>query len=189
MTNLKNYFRPSLNFKEKADNWIRSNWGRRFRIGLLAGTIVVYPVYHLFTNGPFLNFTFNKKYNVDYQLPPHLQQLVQGELQKFRDQEARNPKDSKVTFCIQRDLKHLDSVGDGSLGVRFGAHIALPLYSLFTNEEQALDYCRKNMNEFEVFGKKLNILWDSPTGRELLSTMMLSPEVGLIILELPLQKT
>jgi hypothetical protein len=167
--------KSALTFKEQADRWILTKWGRRFRIGLLAGTIVAYPVYHLISHGPVLNFVFSKKYNVNYNIPAHLQLLVESELQKFRDHEARSPKDSKATFCIQNDLKNFDTVVDGSLGVRFGAQIGLPLYTRFTDEEQALNYLRENWGSFKIFGQKFPVLWDSPSGRDLLSTFVLSP--------------
>ena len=139
-----------MTFKEQADIWIRSSWGRRFRIGLLAGTIVSYPVYYLISHGPLLKQTFKAKYDVDYQLPPHLQLSIDEQLEKFRVIEARLPKDSKVTFSLQKNLKHLDSIAEGSLGVRFGAQIGLPLYTRFTNEEEALKYCRENLKDMKV---------------------------------------
>uniref|UniRef100_A0AC34GZA8 Uncharacterized protein n=1 Tax=Panagrolaimus sp. ES5 TaxID=591445 RepID=A0AC34GZA8_9BILA len=167
---------PLLTFKERADRWIQSTWGRRFRIGLLAGTIVAYPVYHLISYGPLINFSFSKRHNVDYRIPSHLQLLVESQLDKFREQECRSPKDSKATFCVQKDFKHFDSIADGSLGVRFGAHVGLPLYTTFTNEEQALNYLKENWDKFEIFGQKFPVLWDSPAGRDFLSTFVLSPE-------------
>ena len=95
------------------------------------------------------------------------------EHQKFCERELRLPKDAIVHFGIQKGLESVDSIAKGSLGVRFGAHVALPFYARFTSKEEALDYCKKNLPELKLFGKSIPINWDTPTGQELLSTFVL----------------
>uniref|UniRef100_A0AC34QKP8 Transmembrane protein n=1 Tax=Panagrolaimus sp. JU765 TaxID=591449 RepID=A0AC34QKP8_9BILA len=169
--------KEELSFKEKANIWIISKWGRRFRIGLLAGTVVIYPVYHLITNGPLLGYLFSKKHNVDsYDSVPYLKKIVDQEYLTFCEKEARLPKDAITNFLVQKNMESLDTIGDGSLGVRFGAQLALPFYTRFTSEEEALEYCRKNFPVLKLFGKTVEINWDTPTGKELLETFVLSPQ-------------
>uniref|UniRef100_A0A7E4VRL5 Transmembrane protein n=1 Tax=Panagrellus redivivus TaxID=6233 RepID=A0A7E4VRL5_PANRE len=162
-------------FTEKANAWIIGKWGRRFRIGLLAGTVVVYPVGYLITHGPLHKYFFEKNHSVDFNLPEHLQRLTLEELEKFQEMENRKPKNTIIDFGIQKNLESLDSIASGSLGVRFGAQVGLPFYAQFQSKDDALDYCQKNLPTLDIFGQKVPIIWDSPAGNELLDTFVLSP--------------
>jgi len=116
---------------------------------------------------------FYRKHEVDTELPSHLKTIIEEEHQKFCEREVRLPKDAIVTFGIQKDLESVDTIAKGSLGVRFGAHLALPFYARFTTKEEALEYCKKNLPELKLFGKRIPINWDTPVGDELLSTFVL----------------
>lgn len=75
----------------------------------------------------------------------------------------------------------LDTIPLGSLGVRFGAQFALPFYARFRDEEDALQFCKKHFEPFEYKGKQACILWDTPVGRQLISTFVLSPAVSVSV--------
>ncbi|CAD5222217.1 unnamed protein product [Bursaphelenchus xylophilus] len=156
------------------DKWILSTWGRRFRIGTLAATVTVYPIYYLIVNGPLAKYRFKTKVDADSILPERLEKLVSKELQDFKDREARADKDTVISFYIQKDLKNLDTVAVGSLGVRFGAHIGLPLPARFDSQEQAKSYCKEYLEPLKVLNKDVCVVWDTKFGDELIGTFHLS---------------
>ncbi|EYC15352.1 hypothetical protein Y032_0037g3473 [Ancylostoma ceylanicum] len=126
-------------WNEKATEFLQTKAGRRLRIGLLAGTIVAYPVASLLTNGPFINFSFPYRYAVE-KLPLRLQKIAEEEYARFLETESRVPKDAVVTQHIGKTVGDYETVAAGSLGVRTGLHVAVPFHARFKDVEEALEY-------------------------------------------------
>lgn len=80
------------------------------------------------------------RYSVE-PLPEHLVPIADQEYGRFLDRESRIPKDAVVSVQIQRSMTNSDeTVASGSLGVRTGLNLAVPMYSRFKNAQEALDY-------------------------------------------------
>uniref|UniRef100_A0A1I7YBL4 Transmembrane protein n=1 Tax=Steinernema glaseri TaxID=37863 RepID=A0A1I7YBL4_9BILA len=165
---------PPPSFRDKANEWIASKWGRRFRIGLLGGTIIAYPIGSLIFNGPLLKYVFHKRHSVDENLPEGLQNLINTEYARWKERENRLDKDAVAYFSLQNKEDELDTVARGSLGVRMGARIALPFYARFETEDDVREYCRKNLEPLNFRGEPACVIWDSEAGRELIDSFLLS---------------
>ncbi|TKR64496.1 hypothetical protein L596_025016 [Steinernema carpocapsae] len=174
---------PPPSFREQANEWIASKWGRRFRIGLLGTTIVAYPMATLLVNGPLLKYVFPRKHSVTDELPADLQNLINMEFNRWKDREGRMNKDAVVYFALQNKEDQLDTVAAGSLGVRSGARIAFPFFAKFKTEEEALDYARKHLEPLNFMGESACVLWDSPLGKELLETFVLSDKAKQFLIQ------
>uniref|UniRef100_A0A0K0F821 Transmembrane protein 177 n=1 Tax=Strongyloides venezuelensis TaxID=75913 RepID=A0A0K0F821_STRVS len=161
-------------FKEKIDEFIRSPQGRKLRIFILTGTMVVYPIGALICNGPLIEKTFPWRFNITYELPEKLKKLIDEEYKNFLDKENRLERDAVVRFSINNDESVYDSVAKSSLSTRFGAEIALPFYVKFDNIEEATDYCKKNLKTINYFDEKLTIDWDSENGEKIIASFVLS---------------
>ncbi|KAH7723281.1 hypothetical protein AAVH_09298 [Aphelenchoides avenae] len=120
--------------------------------------------------------------NTDYDVPEHLQKLIDQEYQEWLKREARSAKDAKAKFSIQAQPKEMDTISLGSLGTRFGAQFALPFYARFQNHEEAERYCKTHLEPFEHGGKVACILWDSPLGKHLISTLVMSPDAWRFVI-------
>uniref|UniRef100_A0A0N4ZVL6 Calcium uniporter protein n=1 Tax=Parastrongyloides trichosuri TaxID=131310 RepID=A0A0N4ZVL6_PARTI len=173
-TPVRNINQSKKTFKDKANEFIASPNGKRFKILVLAGTMVVYPIGALLTNGPLIKISFPFRYNVSYDVPNTLKELIEGEYQNFLIKEGRAKKDANVTFSINKDESIHDSIAKSSLSIRFGAQIALPFYVIFNTIEEATEYCTKNVKTMNFLGEKLNIDWGSEKGQEIIKTFVLS---------------
>ncbi|CAI2347865.1 unnamed protein product [Caenorhabditis sp. 36 PRJEB53466] len=159
----------------KATLWLQSKVGRRARIGLLAATVVGYPIGSILINGPFVNLTFPRRHSID-NLPPRLVPIADQEYGRFLERESRIPKDAVVSVHIQKSVKDSDeTVASGSLGVRTGLHLAVPAYAKFASAAEALDYFRSQNEEgVEFLGEKVPIRWDSEIAEEFADCYSLS---------------
>uniref|UniRef100_A0A8R1I559 Transmembrane protein 177 n=1 Tax=Caenorhabditis japonica TaxID=281687 RepID=A0A8R1I559_CAEJA len=163
-------------WNQKATQWLQSKMGRRARIGLLAATVVGYPIGSILINGPFVNLTFPRRYSIA-DLPPHLVPIADQEYGRFLERENRVPKDAVVSVHIQKTLATSsdETVASGSLGVRTGLRLAVPLYARFRNSEEALEYFRsQNEDGVEFLGEKVPVQWESETAKELADCYALS---------------
>uniref|UniRef100_A0AC35U193 Sterile domain-containing protein n=1 Tax=Rhabditophanes sp. KR3021 TaxID=114890 RepID=A0AC35U193_9BILA len=161
-------------FKEKADEFIQSNVGKKLKLYLLTGTMISYPIGALIANGPLINQTFPLRYNVDYNIGDKLKTLVKEEYERFLGKENRIQKDANITYSVNKSSDMMDSIGKSSMSVRFGAHIALPFYTSFNNLEEASKYCKRNFKTMNYLGKTFSIDWDSESGHKLLEAMVLT---------------
>lgn len=82
-----------------------------------------------------------------------------------------------LNFTIFSDA--IDSVAKGSIGVRFGAQIALPLAARFHSVEEAEAYAKKFLEPLEVLKRPVCVLWDTKLGKDLAETFVLSDNVGI----------
>ncbi|RCN31566.1 hypothetical protein ANCCAN_22642, partial [Ancylostoma caninum] len=161
-------------WNEQATEFLQTKAGRRLRIGLLAGTIVAYPVASLLTNGPFINFSFPYRYAIE-KLPLRLQKIAEEEYARFLDTESRVPKDAVVTQHIGKTIGDYETVAGGSLGVRTGLHVAVPFHARFKDVEEALEYFKShNIDSIDFLDVKVPIQWDTPSGTDLASSFVLS---------------
>jgi len=133
----------------------------------------------LMADGPLLGMSFEHRYKgVEYDLPEHLNTVINEEYERWLMTAGKSAKEkSSVKFSCQPDASSsLDSIAKGSLSVRFGAEVALPFYARFRNEAEAAEYCKKKLEPFNLpgRGKTLCIIWDSSTGQDLISTLVLS---------------
>ncbi|KAI6240127.1 hypothetical protein M3Y99_00499000 [Aphelenchoides fujianensis] len=151
----------SKGFRSAADEWIKSAWGRRARIGVLAASTVAYPIGILLWNGPLVGFVFKRRWSVE-EVPPHLERLIKEEFDAWREREGRDEKDAHVKFFVQRQFDDIDSIRAGSMGVRFGARIALA------------KYCESKLEPLYVLKRPIGMVWDSTYAKELLKTFVLS---------------
>ena len=57
--------------------------------------------------------------------------------------------------------------------------MALPFYARFRDEAEAAEYCKKKLEPFTLpgSGKTVCVIWDSNTGQDLISTLVLSKKV------------
>jgi hypothetical protein len=81
-----------------------SSWGRRAKIAILTATVSIYPIGYVIFNGPLLNRTFKRRYNVDEDVPEHLKALVIQEYNAWREKENRKPEDAIIKFYAQNQL-------------------------------------------------------------------------------------
>lgn len=96
--------------------------------------------------------------------------------------ENRQQRDAVVNFGLQTSTESLDSITCGSMGVRFGAQVALPFYTQFKTEEEIENFCKDNLQPFIYINKiPICIIWDSTVGKKLISTFLLSENVIFII--------
>ncbi|KAK0420613.1 hypothetical protein QR680_014792 [Steinernema hermaphroditum] len=165
---------PPPSFRDKANEWIASKWGRRFRIGLLGGTIIAYPIGSLIVNGPLLKYIFPRRHELDENIPAGLQNLINAEFARWKERENRLDKDAVAFFSLLKKEDDLDTVASGSLGVRMGARIALPFYARFENEDEIVEYCRKHLEPMNFLGDPACVIWDSKAGREIIESFLLS---------------
>lgn len=171
------------NSSENTAKWLSSKWGRRFRFGLIAGTVVTYPAITLLVNGPFLNYTFPRRHCTDYDLPDHLRNIIDEQYKHFLRTERRDEKNAVVTFSCSSDHACMDTVAEGSLSVRYGAQISLPFYARFKTIEEVFSYCKEKLQPLYFFGEPACVIWDSDTGREIAETFLLSDkELKFLIL-------
>uniref|UniRef100_A0A915D5M6 Uncharacterized protein n=1 Tax=Ditylenchus dipsaci TaxID=166011 RepID=A0A915D5M6_9BILA len=145
-------------YSEKANKWLASIPGQKFRMGLFTATVVIYPVGVLIFNGPMQNVAFRYRYSVE-ELSPYLKSVTDEQYRKWLAKEDRKAEESQSSSAVRKI---------------YGARIGLPFYARFTNEEEAREYCKKNLEPFKFLGKTAHIDWDSPPGRKLISTFMLS---------------
>jgi hypothetical protein len=113
-------------------------------------------------------------HKVNYNFDERLKRIAEEEYKTWLTRQENPKKESTPTFSLQEKPERLDSIANGSLGVKFGAEIALPFYAQFHNSDEAMEYCRKRLEPFEHRGKIACILWDSPVGRQLIATFVLS---------------
>ncbi|CAB3403161.1 unnamed protein product [Caenorhabditis bovis] len=159
-------------WNQKATEWLKTRMGRRARIGLLAATVVSYPIGSILVNGPFVKLTFPKRYDVE-ELPPRLVSIAEEEYQRFLEKENRLVKDAVINRYIQKT--HDDTVAAGSLGVRTGLCAAVPFYAKFRNFEDALEYFKNNHSTgFEYLGERIPAYWNDETSQELAGCYALS---------------
>ncbi|CAI5444874.1 unnamed protein product [Caenorhabditis angaria] len=149
-------------WNQKATLWLQTKIGRKARIGLLAATVVSYPIGSILINGPFVNLTFPKRYSIE-NLPTRLSKIADEEYQRFLERENRVPKDAVFNLHIQKTLDSSDdTVASGSLGVRTGLCVAVPFYARFESVQDALDYFREKYSDgFDFLGEKVPIRWSS----------------------------
>ncbi|KAF1761650.1 hypothetical protein GCK72_009906 [Caenorhabditis remanei] len=162
-------------WNQKATLWLQTKVGRRARIGLLAATVVGYPIGSILINGPFVNLTFPRRYSVE-SLPDRLVPLADEEYGRFLERESRIPKDAVVSVQIQRNLLDSDeTVASGSLGVRTGLKLAVPMYSKFKNGNEAFDYFKNQYPEgVDFMGERVPIQWGSEIAEEFADCYTLS---------------
>ena len=99
------------------------------------------------------------------------------------------PKDAPVKFTLQEttgkffcfpyfhSLESLDTIARGSVGARTGGRIALPFYARFETKEEAYEYCKMHLEPFIFLNNPVCVIWDSPVGQEIISTLVLTPKV------------
>ncbi|CEF67195.1 Hypothetical protein SRAE_2000186000 [Strongyloides ratti] len=145
------------NFKERADEFMKSPMGMRFKMIILTGTITIYPIGAFIVNGPLIKYTFPWRFNVSYELPEKLKKLIDEEYSNFLEKQSRKKNDAVVRFSINNDESVHDSTSKSSLSIRFGAEISLPFYCQFESIEEATEY-----------------YWDSKLGQEIVETMYLT---------------
>ncbi|CAL2037331.1 unnamed protein product [Caenorhabditis brenneri] len=161
-------------WNQKATLWLQSKMGRRARIGLLAATVVGYPIGSILINGPFVNLTFPRRYSVE-DLPERLVPIADEEYGRFLEREGRIPKDAVVSVQIQRSFSSDETVASGSLGVRTGLKLAVPMYAKFKNGNEALDYFRNQYPDgLEYLGERVPIQWSSEIAEEFADCYALS---------------
>ncbi|CAD5216925.1 unnamed protein product [Bursaphelenchus okinawaensis] len=166
--------RAKPGFTTPLDKWILSPWGRKFRIGVLGATVVIYPTYYMIANGPMVKSRFKAKVDADSTLPERLDRIVTQEIKDYQERTARADKDTVISFLIQKDLNYLDSVAVGSLGMRFGAYIGLPLASRFQNKAEVEEYSKKYLEPLKVLQKDVCVVWETKFGKDLIDTLHLS---------------
>lgn len=74
----------------------------------------------------------------------------------------------------------MDTIGHGSMGVRFGARISLPFYTQLRNLDEAIEYCKSNLKVLNFIGEPVRILWDSNVGTEIAKTFVLGEQVSFV---------
>uniref|UniRef100_A0AAF5D954 Transmembrane protein 144 n=2 Tax=Strongyloides stercoralis TaxID=6248 RepID=A0AAF5D954_STRER len=164
----------SRTFKEKADDFIQSPNGTKFKILIFTGTIISYPLGALIMNGPLIKSTFPWRFNITYEIPKKLKELIDEEYHNLLKKENRCERDAVVTFSINNDESEHDSIAKSCLSIRFGAQIALPFYVQFDNIEEATEYCKKNLKSMKFLNEILTIDWDSEKGQKIIKSMVLS---------------
>ncbi|VDN54952.1 unnamed protein product [Dracunculus medinensis] len=173
--------------KIESKTWLNTKWGRIGKFGVLGATIVVYPIGTLLLNGPLLKYYFSWRYKTSSDLPEHLRAIVDSQYKLWLDRESRSPKDAVVHFsCSSSDgriMKVMDTIGHGSMGVRFGARISLPFYTQLRNLDEAIEYCKSNLKVLNFIGEPVRILWDSNVGTEIAKTFVLGEqEIKFLVL-------
>ncbi|CAD6185859.1 unnamed protein product [Caenorhabditis auriculariae] len=163
-------------WNNRATVWLQKTPGRRFRIGLLAATVVTYPVGSILINGPLSKFTFPKRHSIE-KLPESLARLADQEYRRFLEKENRIPKDAVINHHIQSTFEDEDTIASGSLGIRTGLNIAVPFYARFQSTENALEYFReKYADTMDFLSEKVRVPWSSgePSSSELAESYVLS---------------
>ncbi|GMS88934.1 hypothetical protein PENTCL1PPCAC_11109, partial [Pristionchus entomophagus] len=162
---------------------VKTKWGTRLRIGLLAGTVAAYPCLALLWNGPLVKQTFPLRHPYE-ELPEHLKQIAKKEYEYFLDKNHRLPKDAVHRYHLAKSTETVDTVAAGSLGVRSGLEIALPYYFQFKNVEEALEYFKKHYpTSLPYLGEKIPVVWDSDLGRELAAAFVMSTQAARFVVQ------
>ncbi|GMT18177.1 hypothetical protein PFISCL1PPCAC_9474, partial [Pristionchus fissidentatus] len=162
---------------------VKSKWGRRMRIGILAGTVAGYPTLSLLWNGPMVKHTFPLSHPHE-QLPAHLQDTVRKEYDHFLEKNARLPKDALYRYHLAKSSEDVDTVAAGSLGVRTGLEAALPYYFQFKTVDEAIDYFKKHYpTTLPYLGEQVPVVWDSDVGRELAAAFVMSAQVAKFVVQ------
>lgn len=78
---------------------------------------------------------------------------------------------------MDRFADNLDSIARGALSGKNGACIGLPFYVRFETRDEAYEYAKKHLEPFKFLKHPVCVIWDSPIGEQLISTLVLSPRV------------
>uniref|UniRef100_A0A914DTR8 Transmembrane protein 177 n=1 Tax=Acrobeloides nanus TaxID=290746 RepID=A0A914DTR8_9BILA len=156
--------------------WFVTNRGQYIKFGILSATVLIYPFYCYLLDGPFIDSSFKSRYKVTEEFPDHLEQIITEEYNRFLEKEEILPKDAPVKFTLQETTESLDTIARGSVGARTGGRIALPFYARFETKEEAYEYCKMHLEPFMFLNNPVCVIWDSPVGQEIISTLVLTPK-------------
>ncbi|CAJ0941666.1 unnamed protein product, partial [Mesorhabditis belari] len=163
-------------FNHKATEFLKTKWGQRFKIGLLGGTIIAYPLGVMALNGPLVNLTFPLRHTIE-EMPPYLAPIFKEEYTRFLDKEGRRSEDAVVRMEMLSKAEDQDTVYAGTLGIRTGLRLAVPFFARFRTLEDAIGFLKSNYpNGFPQLGENIVIDWDSKLGRLLAETFVLSEQ-------------
>ncbi|KAI6177701.1 hypothetical protein M3Y97_00936800 [Aphelenchoides bicaudatus] len=165
--------RRFYSFKD-ANKFLKS-YEKEITFFFLTVPVVIYPIGSLLTNGPFVSRTFKWRYDVEDNLPEHLQTLINEEYAHFLKNNNRDALNSVVKHHIQNGLVDTDTIVKGTMRLKTaGAHIGLPFFTRFQTYDEAKDYCRKHLGTLKFKNSTAVIDWDSEVGQKLIETFVLS---------------
>ncbi|CAJ0582245.1 unnamed protein product, partial [Mesorhabditis spiculigera] len=168
---------------ERGTEFLKTRVGRYVKLGILGGTIVLYPIGLLIADGPLVKFTFPWRYPCE-PVPAQFERLLDEEYALFLLGQGRKPEDAVNNFHLLTDAEKQDSVARGSLGVRTGLEVALPFFFTYYNAADALcDLRQRFPKSLPQFGENIEIDWDSRLGKMLAETFVLSDEARRFLVQ------